>query len=73
MYQNILDVIRLFYFDAHAHTVDGWFYEDFFILVSGDVERIEEDFGGTGGFNLWDIMALRGLGGKVRKRKGGGK
>ena len=72
MYQYILDVICLFYLDAHAHTIDRWLYQDLLILISGYVERVEEDLRGACGFDLGDIVALRGLGGKVGEGESGG-
>lgn len=61
MDQDIFYLVRLFYPDADTHTVDRGFDEHFFILVSRDEERIEENFGGAGGFYLGDVVSFGGL------------
>ena len=58
VYQDILYIIRLFYLDAHTHTIHRRLYQHLLVLISGYMERVQEDFGGACGFNLGDIVAL---------------
>lgn len=71
MHQDILNIICLFYLDANPHTIHRRLYEHLFILVSGYVEGVEEDFGRACGFDFGNIVALGGLGGKIGEGKGG--
>ena len=72
VYQDILYIIRLFYLDAHAHTVHRWLYQDLLVFISRYMERVEEDFRGACGFDFGDIVALGGLGGKIGEGEGCG-
>ncbi len=61
MHQYVLNLVCLLDLDAHTYTVDAGLDEDLFIFIAGHGQRIEEDFGGAGCFNLGDIVAFRGL------------
>ena len=69
MYKYVLDLIRLFYFDADSDTIDARLDQDFLILIAGDGQGVEEDFWRAGGFDFRDIMAFRCLGCEVGKGK----
>lgn len=65
MYQYMLDLVGLLDSDANTHTVHAGLNEDLLILITGNSQRIEEDFWGTGGLDLWNVMPLRRLGSEV--------
>lgn len=73
MHQNVLYLIRLFYLNANADAVDRWLYKYFFVLVTRDMERVEENFGGGCGFDFWDVVSFGGLRGEIGEGEGGGK
>ena len=58
MDQDIFDLICLFDPNADSYTVHAWFYTDLFILVTGDGQRVEEDFWRTGSFDFGDVMTF---------------
>lgn len=41
VYQDILNLIGLFYPDANSHTVDARFYEDLLVLIAGNGQWVE--------------------------------
>ena len=61
VYEDMLDLVGLLYSDANPHAVDAGLDEDFLVFVARDGERVQEDFWGTGSFNLGDIVPFRGL------------
>ena len=61
VHQDILYFVRLLDFDADTCTVHAGFNEHLLVLIPGDREGIEENFGRAGGFNFGDIMPLGGL------------
>lgn len=68
--QNVLNLVCLLNFDADAHAVDAWLNVDALIFISRHGEGVEDDFGRARGLNFGDVVALRGLGGKVGQREG---
>ena len=45
MHEDMFYFVCLFYSNTDADGVDGRFYEYFLVLVAGDSEGVEEDFG----------------------------
>jgi hypothetical protein len=72
VYENVLNLIGLLDLDAYPYTVDRGLNIDSLVLVAGYGERVEDDFGGAGGFNLRDIVSLGSLRGEIRQRERGG-
>lgn len=70
MYEDVFDFVGLFDADGDADGVDGGFNQDFLILVPGDGEGVEEQFGGRLGFDFGDVMSFAGLGGEVGQGEG---
>jgi hypothetical protein len=58
MHKNMLDLIRLLDPYAHSHAIDRRLDEDSLFLITGDCERVEEDFGRGGCFDFGHIVAL---------------
>lgn len=61
MHQYILNLVGLLDLDAYSRAIDAGLDEDTLILVSGDSEGVQEDFGTAGGFDLGHVVALGGL------------
>ena len=69
--QDVFDLVCLLDPDADADAVDTGLDEDTLVLIAGDGQRVQEDFGRGLGFDLWDIMAFGSLGCEVGQRHGG--
>jgi hypothetical protein len=61
VYQNMFDLVCLLYPNADPNAVNARLNENLLILITGDSERIEQDFWRTGCFYFWDIMPFRRL------------
>lgn len=71
--QDMLDFVCLLNSDAHANTVYTGFDQDFLVFIARNGEGVQEEFRGTGGLDLGDIVSFGGLRSEVRDRKSGGK
>ncbi len=58
VHQDILNLVCLLNLNTDAYAVDTGLDQNSFVFVSGDSQRIEQDFGGTSGFDLGDIVAF---------------
>ena len=45
VYEDMFDLIGLFYPYADSYGVHGGLNQDFFVFIAGDGEWVEEDFG----------------------------
>ena len=72
VYQDMLNFICLLYSYANTDTVDTGLNEDLLVFIARNSQRIKENFGGAGGFNLWDVVPLGRLGSEVRDRESSG-
>lgn len=56
MDEDVFYLVGLLYPDADANTVDAGLYENLLVFISGDSQRIEEDFGGCCSFDFGDVV-----------------
>ena len=56
MHQDVLYLVCLLDLDANSYAINARLDQDFLVLIAGDGERIEEDLGGAGSFNLGNIV-----------------
>ena len=72
VHQYVLDLVGLLDFYAKPYAVDTRLNEYALVFISGYSQRIKEELGRCGSFNLGYIVALRHLRGEVREGEGGG-
>lgn len=72
MHQYVLDLICLLDLDADPDAVHTWFYQNLFVLVPGDGQGVEEDFGAAGGFDFRHVVSFGRLRCEVGEGKGSG-
>lgn len=63
--QDMLNLVCLLDSDADADAVDAGLDEDALVLIAGDGQRVEKNFGRGLGFDLGDIVTFRRLRGEV--------
>lgn len=68
----MLYLVRLLDLDADPHAVYARLDQDSLVLVAGDGQRVQQHFGRRLGFDLGDIVTLRGLRCEVREAQRGG-
>lgn len=61
VHQNVLNLVRLLYPYADAHTVDRGLDEDSLFLVSRHGKRVEDQLGRGASFDLGDIVSFTSL------------
>ena len=59
--QDVFDLVCLLDPDADADTVDAGLDKDTLVLIAGDSQGIQKDFGRGLSFDLGDIMAFGSL------------
>lgn len=59
--QDMLNLVCLLDSDADADAVDAGLDEDALVLIAGDGQRVEKNFGRGLGFDLGDIVTFRRL------------
>lgn len=65
----MFDLISLLDLDADAYAVDTRLDEHALVLIAGNGQGVQEDFGRGLGLDLGDVMSLGGLGGEVGQRQ----
>lgn len=61
----MLNFVGLLDFDTDADAVDTRLNEDFLMVVPGHRQWVQKDLGRAGSLDLWHIMSLGCLRGKV--------
>lgn len=69
--QDVFDLVCLLDSNADTDAVDGGLDQDTLVLVAGNGQGVQEDFGRGLSFDLGDIMAFGCLGSEVGQRHGG--
>lgn len=72
VHKDMLNLVGLLDLDAYPHAVDRRLNVDLLVLIAGDGERVQDDLGGAGGFDLGHVVALRSLRGEVGEGQRGG-
>lgn len=72
MYEDMFDLVCLFYSDANSDTVDTRLDEDFFILITGDGKRIQQKLWRGCSFDFRYIVSFRRLRCEVGSSECGG-